>query len=405
MPQRRKVVEEDTGSLDSLMDALTNVVAVLIFVLLLVNCEVSQKVVQMMEDLVPASPEEIQKLKDMLKQIEIDKKKLEELKKLPPPPKVDLDSINQKISALQTLIKDKKSAIDTNNKNIAELQKLHDEKLAARDAEQVKANAMMEEIASLEAMLDTTPVAKDIPATEITIPATRPIPEGAKVHYAYITGDRAYFVDLPKYMEEIAEILDKLKDDKGNLIATGEKTEEEEDKKLSAAEKKAAREKEKAEAKKEKPVVFDRDKVLPILSEKLKKILPPGLGGSVFSNPWWGYARMDIGLDPKGGTPLEALSQPTNGFASDISKLRPPNDVLMFVVDSPSMYTYALAREIAEKKGIPCGWSISLPGDCYSLNQIPNLAINVSGPPPPPPIRPPGWKPPERARGTGSKLD
>ena len=402
MPQRRKVVEEDTGSLDSLMDALTNVVAVLIFVLLLVNCEVSQKVVQMMEDLVPASPEEIQKLKDMLKQLEIDKKKLEELKKLPPPPKVDLDSINQKISALQTLVQNKKSAIDTNNKNIAELQKLHDDKLAARDAEQVKANAMMEEIASLETMLDTTPVAKDIPATEITIPATRPIPEGAKVHYAYITGDKAYFVDAPKYLEEIAEIVDKLKDDKGNLIATGEKSDEEEETKLSAAEKKAAREKEKAEAKKEKPVVFNRDKVIPILEEKLKKILAPGLVGNMQTAPHWGFTRMEIRLDKNSGTPIEALSQPTNGFASDLSKLRPPNDVLMFVVDSPSMYAYALAREIAEKKGIPCGWSISLPGECFSRSDIPNLAINVTGPPP---ERPPGWKPPERARGTGPKLD
>jgi hypothetical protein len=402
MPQRRKVVEEESGSLDSLMDALTNVVAVLIFVLLLVNCEVSQKVVQMMEDLVPASPEEIQKLKDMLKQLEIDKKKLEELKKLPPPPKVDLDSINQKISALQALIKDKKSAIDMNNKNIAELQKLHDEKLAARDAEQVKANAMMEEIASLEAMLDTTPVAKDIPATEITIPATRPIPEGAKVHYAYITGDRAYFVDLPKYMEEVAEIVDKLKDDKGNHIATGEKSEEEEDKKLSAAERRAKREKEKDDAKKEKPVVFDRDKVLPVLNEKLKKIMPPGLNYNLTAQPWWGFARLDIGFDKNGGTPVEALSQPTNGFASDISKLRPPNDVLMFVVDAPSMYAYALAREIAEKKGIPIGWSISLPNECFSRTDIPNLAINATGVAP---ARDPNWKPPERARGTGSKLD
>jgi hypothetical protein len=402
MPQRRKVVEEDTSSLDSLMDALTNVVAVLIFVLLLVNCEVSQKVVQMMEDLVPASPEEIQKLKDMLKQLEIDKKKLEELKKLPPPPKVDLDSINQKISALKALIQNKKSAIDMNNKNIAELQKLHDEKLAARDAEQVKANAMMEEIASLEAMLDTTPVAKDIPATEITIPATRPIPEGAKVHYAYIINDRAYFVDLPKYQEEMAEIVDKLKDDKGNHIAAAEKSEEEEDKKLSAAERRAKREKEKDDAKKEKPVVLDRDKVLPILNEKLNKILSPGLRGSVNSQPWFGGARMDIGFDPKGGTPVEALSQPTNGFASDISKLRPPNDVLMFVVDAPSMYAYALAREIAEKKGIPIGWSIALPNECFSRTDIPDLAVNVTGPPP---ERPPGWKPPERARGTGSKLD
>lgn len=401
MPQRRKVVEEDTGSLDSLMDALTNVVAVLIFVLLLVNCEVSQKVVQMMEDLVPASPEEIQKLKDMLKQLELDKKKLEELKKLPPPPKVDLDSINQKISALQTLVQNKKSAIDTNNKNIAELQKLHDEKLAARDAEQVKANAMMEEIASLEAMLDTTPVAKDIPATEITIPATRTIPEGAKVHYAYITGDRAHFLDLPKYMEEVTKIVDDIKKDKNNHMPTEDKSKEEEDKKLSAAERRAAREKEKADAKKEKPVVFDRDKVLPVLNEKLKKILPPSLNYNLLSVPHWTVVRLDIRFNKEGGTPLEELKNPTNGFASALSKLRPPNDVLMFVVDSPSMYTYALAREIADKKGIPCGWSISVPGECFSRTDIPNMPINKTGEY----VRPPDWKPPERARGTGPKLD
>jgi myosin heavy subunit len=402
MPQRRKVVEEDAGSLDSLMDALTNVVAVLIFVLLLVNCEVSQKVVQMMEDLVPASPEEIQRLKDQLKQIEIDKQKLEELKKLPPPPKVDLDSINQKISALQTLIQNKKSAIDTNNKNIAELQKLHDEKLAARDAEQAKANAMMEEIASLEAMLDTTPVAKDIPATEITIPATRSIPEGAKVHYAYIVGDRAYFLDLPKYMEDAAKIVDDLKKDKNNHMPTEEKAEEEEDKKLSAAERRAKREQEKADAKKEKPIVLNRDKALPVLSEKLGKLMAPGLNYAVIAQPWWGFARLDISFNDKGGATIEELKQPTNSFASALSKLRPPNDVLMFRVDPPSMYAYALAREIADKKGIPCGWELSLPGECFSRTDIPNFAINATGAAP---ARDPNWKPPERARGTGSKLD
>jgi hypothetical protein len=402
MPQRRKVVEEDTSSLDSLMDALTNVVAVLIFVLLLVNCEVSQKVVQMMEDLVPASPEEIQKLKDMLKQIEIDKQKLEELKKLPPPPKVDLDSINQKISALKALIQNKKSAIDTNNKNIAELQKLHDEKLAARDAEQAKANAMMEEIASLEAMLDTTPVAKDIPATDITIPATRAIPEGAKVYYAYAIGDRAYFLDLPKIMEEMAEIVDDLNKDKNNHIATEEKSEEEEDKKLSAAERRAKREQEKADAKKEKPIVLDRDKVLPILNEKIKKKMPPGLNVAIHSPPWHGGAFFDIGFNNQGGTPIEDLTKPTNTFASEISKIRPPNEVLMFRVDAPSMYAYALAREIAEKKSIPCGWEITLPNECFSRTNVPNLALNITGERPPPD---PNRKAPERARGTGAKLD
>jgi hypothetical protein len=251
-------------------------------------------------------------------------------------------------------------------------------------------------------MLDTTPVAKDIPATEITIPATRAIPEGAKVHYAYIVGDRAYYVDLPKYLEEVAETLDKLKADKSNHIAAEEKAEEEEDKKLSAAERRAAREKEKSEAKKEKPIVLNREKVLPILNEKLKKIMPPGLTVSIHSPVWYGGAFLDISFNNQGGTPIEDLKQPTNAFASDLSKLRPPNEVLMFRVDPPSMYAYALAREIADKKGIPCGWELTLPNECFSRTNIPNLALNITGKHP---GHPPGWKPPERARGTGSKLD
>jgi hypothetical protein len=138
------------------------------------------------------------------------------------------------------------------------------------------------------------------------------------------------------------------------------------------------------------------------LREKLTKIIPPGLNFGIQTAPHWNFARLDISFNKDGGTPIEALKQPTNAFASDLSKVRPPNEVIMFRVDAPSMYAYALAREIVEKKGIPCGWEITLPNECFSATNIPDLVLNPTGPPP---ERPPGWKPPERARGTGSKLD
>jgi hypothetical protein len=400
--RRKKAEGGDSSSLDSLMDALTNVVAVLIFVLLLVNCDVAQTVVKIMEDIVPVSEEEMRQAQEMLKQIDLDAKKLEELKKQPQPSKLEFEELQKALEALKKLKDEKLKKIEAHGGEMAELQRRHDESQAARDTEQQKNVAMQEEIRRLEILLDTTPVEKDIPATDITIPANRPIPEGAKIHYAYIVGDRAYFLDLPKYMEDATKIVDDLKKDKNNHMPTEEKAEEEEDKKLSAAERRAKREQEKAEAKKEKPIVLNRDKALPVLYEKLGKLMAPGLNYAVIAQPWWGFARLDISFNDKGGATIEELKQPTNSFASALSKLRPPNDVLMFRVDPPCMYAYALAREIADKKGIPCGWELTLPGECFSRTDIPNLAINATGVAP---ARDPNWKPPERARGTGPKLD
>ena len=58
MARRRQ--HEDSGmNLDSLMDALTNVVAVLILVLVLVQADATKKVEMFLEALEPATEEEI----------------------------------------------------------------------------------------------------------------------------------------------------------------------------------------------------------------------------------------------------------------------------------------------------------------------------------------------------------
>ena len=59
MARRNNNQEEGGLNLDSLMDALTNVVAVLILVLLLVQANVTQKIQAFIEDLEPATQEQV----------------------------------------------------------------------------------------------------------------------------------------------------------------------------------------------------------------------------------------------------------------------------------------------------------------------------------------------------------
>ena len=401
--RRKKAEGGDSSSLDSLMDALTNVVAVLIFVLLLVNCDVAQTVVKIMEDIVPVSEEEMRQAQEMLKQIDLDAKKLEELKKQPQPSKLEFEELQKALEALKKLKDEKLKKIEAHGGEMAELQRRHDEAQAARDTEQQKNVAMQEEIRRLEILLDTTPVEKDIPATDITIPASRPIPEGAKVVNVFVVDNQVIVADSDSMMEQVLKNFENLKKNKDKFALPEEEESEEEvgedGKKLSAAERRAAREKKKAEAKIEKPILFDKDKSIPELGKFTKT--PPGRW-YMQSQPWWGHVDLvgEFHGLKEGATTLEQLKQPSNLFTSALSKIRPPNEVVMFQVHPDSLYTYALAREIVDKKGIAAGWNVT---DYMALRiGVPGVSVKPTGPPP---ERPPGWKPPQRARGTGGKLD
>jgi hypothetical protein len=80
--------------------------------------------------------------------------------------------------------------------------------------------------------------------------------------------------------------------------------------------------------------------------------------------------------------------------------VRPPNEVVFFKVDPKSMLTYALAREIVEKRGIPCGWEMIEPRSFAFSKKLPDIAMNITGKPP---EKPAGWKPPVYLPGTDKK--
>jgi TolA-binding protein len=382
------------------MDALTNVVAVLIFVLLLVNCDVSQKVVKMMEGLVPVTEEEMSKIKELLKNLELDKKKLEDLKNQKPPSQDEIDAMQKALQMMQEQLKNKKSQIDLNNKSIEELQKLHDQTLAERDAEKKETDELMAEIERLEMLLDTTPVAKDIPATEITIPATRSIPEDAYVYYAYVADDRVHLLD-PLKIDKLA--LEEVNKNKKNLLAPKEEKEEDKDK-----DKEKSRDRKSKKDQEDKPPLLDQAKTMDFLS-KLDFKLPPGQRLTFAIAPWsekFGYRLVPDYRN--GGTTLEELKNPNNAFAQSLSRIRPPNEVVIFRVSPESMMTYALARDFVENRKIPCGWEVvdrrHVDGSRRTefSKGLEGFRGKPTGTPPP---RDPNWKPPEKARGTGPKLD
>ena len=111
MARRRKSNLEEGVNLDSLMDALTNVVAVLILVLILVQADVSKKVVDFLEGLEPATSEQVEASK---KEVEILVKRVAELDQLlqkDAPTQVEIEVEKRQLALLEKDVKERKDLL------------------------------------------------------------------------------------------------------------------------------------------------------------------------------------------------------------------------------------------------------------------------------------------------------
>jgi hypothetical protein len=162
-------------NLDSLMDALTNVVAVLILVLILVQADVTKKVVEFLQDLQPATPEQVEQSRIDLATITNDLETRRKLMEKDPPSPEEIEEEKRLLSLLEKKIKDNTALLA----DLDALRKLEATLRKSRDAEQKETRHIQDEIARLEALLDATPVLEVPPPAEVTIPRSRPIPKTA----------------------------------------------------------------------------------------------------------------------------------------------------------------------------------------------------------------------------------
>ncbi len=190
MARRRNSDSEGGVSLDSLMDALTNVVAVLILVLILVQADVSQKVVQFLEDLMPATAEEVIASTQKVEELDKKKIKIQNLLTEDTPSPEDIEAEKRQLALLEKDAKENKKLLA----ELSELKKLEEKTRKERDSEDKKTTKIQNDIAKLKALLDDNPIVTT-PPTEVSIPISRSIPKNAEIYYAIVIYDRVHFID------------------------------------------------------------------------------------------------------------------------------------------------------------------------------------------------------------------
>jgi hypothetical protein len=345
------------------MDALTNVVAVLILVLVLVQADVSRKVQKFLDDIQPATPEDVAQSKKTIGELERKQVVAEARLREKPATPEDIEEEKRLIALLEQSMEQNKELLA----DLDQVRELEKKVRIERNAESEETVAIQKEIAHLEGLLDATPPIDPDTPTVISIPNSRPIPGDAKTFHAMAIRNRLHIIDPNPILELFRREFDK---NKGAWL----------DKRIPV---------------KGKPdtYIYDGTKIVAHF-KNFNWGNTRGQNIGIISVPTGHYLQLLIRPDlGKGGTPLEELSQPGGEFAKAIPAIRQGmRSILLYRVHPDSFKTYLAARELSERVNIAAGWEIN--GSQEFRMGIPDLTVKRLQDPPPPPVNPPPPAPP-----------
>lgn len=352
------------------MDALTNVVAVLILVLVLVQADVSQKVQKFLDDLQPATPEEVAANKKLIDELERKQRVAEARLREKPATPEDIEEEKRQIALLEKSTEENKALLV----DLDQVRELEKKVRAEREAENTKTVTIQKEIARLEALLDTIPSPVADTPTVVNIPNSRPIPTDANTFHAIVIRNRVHFIDTHGLLTTFRREFERRK---GDWLHQRVKVKGKADRFIYDGAKIAAH--------------FNNFDWGNTRGQKIE----------IAQNPTALHLSLVVRLDlEKGGTALEDLAKPEGEFAKAVPVIRQTrNSVLLYRVHPDSFPTYLAARELSEKVNISAGWDIN--GSAELRLSIPDLSVRRLQEPPP---RPPGAAPP-RPPALKPKLD
>lgn len=194
-------------NLDSLMDAVTNVVGVLMIVLVMMALNTARMVQKILSDLPPVTKEEHQQMQD-------------QIKALPPPPadpkKIEEDKIQAEADLKKAI--EQLRTVDT-SEMAAQMKfmdldsfrtKLEDAK-KERDVQKTEVDKLLTEVERLKALLDETPVYEPPPPTYVRLPNPRPFPEKAVETRILVAKQGVLTLNEESFIKPIVDGLDKVK--------------------------------------------------------------------------------------------------------------------------------------------------------------------------------------------------
>lgn len=194
-------------NLDSLMDAVTNVVGVLMIVFVMMALNTARTLQKILSDLPPVTKEEHQQMQEQLKALPpppADPKKIEEDRK-----KAEQD-LQKAIDQLKT-IDTAEMASQMKFMDLESFRKKLQEAKTEREAQKKEIDKLLAEVERLKALLDQTPVYAPPPPTYVRLPNPRPYPEKPVETRILVAKLGVLTLNEQNFIKPILDGLDKVK--------------------------------------------------------------------------------------------------------------------------------------------------------------------------------------------------
>ncbi len=194
-------------NLDSLMDAVTNVVGVLMIVFVVMALNTARIVQKILSDLPPVSEEEHKKIQDQVKNMPpppADPKKLEEdQKKAESDMKLAIEQLKT-IDTSEMQSKMKFMDLDVFKKQLEERKK-------EREVNKTETDKILAEVERLKALLDQRPEFKPPPPTYVRLPNPRPYPEKPVETRILVAKQGVLTFSQSKFLQPILDGMEKVR--------------------------------------------------------------------------------------------------------------------------------------------------------------------------------------------------
>tara|TARA_B100000683_G_scaffold150219_1_gene145545 strand:+ start:239 stop:1399 length:1161 start_codon:yes stop_codon:yes gene_type:complete len=326
----RRKPAEDTGNLDSLLDALTNVVGILIIMLvvaLLGMSEAVKRITQAQEldervkvDHLLDKEKQLEELKELLKQLEPDWLTMEPEV---PKNKANLDKLRKQIESLQ-----EKVTVEAQKKDydVAKLEAEAKQKAQEQQKLQEDLEKAIKRLAELKALLDKTPIPEIPPAEIVRIPNPRDVDKSYKKVVFHIANNRILQEEHQRYREKLERNIAAFERRYRPAPETDEET-----------------------------GGYDFDKFKELIDRSKYGDRNVDVKLKIYTSRIY----MDCYLTPKAGDDLDSMDRPNSLYKRKIFAMRRDGKQYgRYVVSADSFAEYVKARNIADEFEIPAGWQI-----------------------------------------------
>lgn len=217
MARARKSEEE--RSMDSLMDAMTNVVGILLLILIVSSLGISAAVRKIVANIEPVSEQELQIMKTTRENTLENLEKLRILQSQMDDKKIEDEEAQLLVVELEEFEKNNEDLLDKTS-DIEEWRKKVEEEEAKKEVNEEEISVASSELANLKAILDQTPKREVKAAQLVKMPNPRLAPDQAIAYYVVCKNKKIYFVGDP--YEHVLRVRDVIDENFSKLAFNGE---------------------------------------------------------------------------------------------------------------------------------------------------------------------------------------